>query len=51
MVSWFLMPLNPITPRKLMDVTKLNKLGWKATIDLEKGIRKVYEEIKNTNWN
>jgi len=39
------------TPRKLMDVTKLNKLGWKAAISLEEGIRKVYEEIKDTNWN
>ena len=39
------------TPRKLMDVSKLNKLGWKASIGLEEGIKKVYEEIKNTNWN
>ncbi|MBS1640460.1 MAG: GDP-L-fucose synthase [Bacteroidetes bacterium] len=39
------------TPRKLMDVSKLNNLGWKATISLEEGIKKVFEEIKNTNWN
>ena len=39
------------TPRKLMDVSKLNNLGWKATINLEEGIKKVFEEIKNTNWN
>ena len=32
------------TPRKLMDVTKLHSLGWKAKIGLEEGIRKVYEE-------
>jgi len=38
------------TPRKLMDVSKLNKLGWTANISLEKGIKKVYEEIKNNNW-
>ncbi|MFB6457659.1 GDP-L-fucose synthase family protein [Chitinophaga sp. Hz27] len=38
------------TPRKLMDVTKLNSYGWKATIGLEEGIRKVYEEVKNNNW-
>ena len=38
------------TPRKLMDVTKLNALGWKATISLEKGVKRVYEEIKNRNW-
>lgn len=38
------------TPRKLLDVTKLKKLGWQATISLENGIKMVYEEIKNTNW-
>ncbi|MBO9153280.1 GDP-L-fucose synthase family protein [Chitinophaga sp. GCM10012297] len=32
------------TPRKLMDVSKLTALGWKAAIPLEDGIRKVYEE-------
>jgi len=35
------------TPRKLMDVSKLHSLGWKHTIDLETGIRKVYEEVKS----
>ncbi|MFV8333126.1 GDP-L-fucose synthase family protein [Flavobacterium sp. GSP14] len=39
------------TPRKLMDVSKLNGLGWKATITLEEGIQKVYEEVKNNDWN
>ncbi|MBS0028559.1 GDP-L-fucose synthase [Chitinophaga sp. 22321] len=34
------------TPRKLMDVTKLNSYGWKAGISLEEGIRKVYEQVK-----
>jgi GDP-L-fucose synthase len=33
------------TPRKLMDVTKLNSLGWKAGITLEQGIRKVYQQF------
>jgi GDP-L-fucose synthase len=33
------------TPRKLMDVTKLNGLGWKASISLEKGLRMVYAEF------
>lgn len=32
------------TPRKLMDVSKLNSLGWKAGIGLKEGIRKVYQE-------
>ena len=39
------------TPRKLMDVSKLNSLGWKAKITLEDGIRKVFEEIKDNDWN
>ena len=32
------------TMRKLTDVSKLNKLGWKHTIELEEGIKKLY------NW-
>ncbi|MEI6409364.1 MAG: GDP-L-fucose synthase [Bacteroidota bacterium] len=35
------------TPRKLMDVTKLHSLGWQAKIELESGIRSVYEDVKN----
>jgi GDP-L-fucose synthase len=31
------------TPRKLMDVSKLNALGWKATIALKEGIENVYQ--------
>ncbi|MFB9077356.1 GDP-L-fucose synthase family protein [Flavobacterium procerum] len=38
------------TPRKLMDVSKLNSFGWKAKTSLEEGIQKVYDEIKDTNW-
>lgn len=38
------------TPQKLLDVTKLKRLGWQATIPLEKGIKMVYEEVKNNNW-
>ena len=38
------------TPRKLMDVSKLNGLGWKAKITLENGIQKVFEEIKDNDW-
>ena len=34
------------TPRKLMDVSKLNGLGWKAAIPLEEGLRRVYAEYK-----
>lgn len=38
------------TPRKLMDVSKLTALGWKAQISLEEGIQRVYEEIKDRDW-
>jgi GDP-L-fucose synthase len=38
------------TPRKLLDVFKLNHLGWKAKIGLEEGIGRVYNEIKDCNW-
>ena len=38
------------TPRKLMDVSKLAALGWKAQISLEEGIQRVYEEIKDKDW-
>jgi GDP-L-fucose synthase len=31
------------TPRKLLDVSKLNNLGWKYSIELEEGVKKVYE--------
>ena len=34
------------TPRKLMDTTKINTMGWKHRIGLEEGIRSVYEEVK-----
>lgn len=33
------------TPRKLMDVGFINGLGWKHTIDLDKGIRMVMDEL------
>jgi len=31
------------TPRKLMDVSKMNNAGWKAEISLEKGIQRTYQ--------
>lgn len=37
------------TPRKLMDVSRLHKLGWKHHIDLEMGIKSVYQEM-SAQW-
>jgi GDP-L-fucose synthase len=34
------------TPQKLLDVSKLNELGWKEKIELKDGIEKTY-----TNFN
>jgi GDP-L-fucose synthase len=31
------------TPRKLLDVTKLNNLGWRSTIPLRDGIARTYD--------
>jgi nucleoside-diphosphate-sugar epimerase len=31
------------TPRKLMDVTRLTRMGWTATTGLDEGIRQTYE--------
>lgn len=38
------------TPRKLLDVSKINQLGWKYKTSLEEGIKRTYEEylgVKN----
>ncbi len=34
------------TPRKLMDVSRLNRLGWKAEVGLEEGLIKTYNWFK-----
>jgi GDP-L-fucose synthase len=34
------------TPRKLLDVSRLNDLGWEAQISLEEGIKDTYEWFK-----
>lgn len=34
-------------PRKLLDVSKATKLGWKYNIELEDGIRLAYEDFLN----
>ena len=35
------------TPRKLMDVSKLERLGWKASIPLKDGLEQTYEWFLN----
>lgn len=34
------------TPRKLLDVSRINALGWKATTALPDGIRKTYAAVR-----
>lgn len=38
------------TPRKLMNVSKLNAMGWKAKINLRDGITNVYQGIEHNDW-
>ena len=39
------------TMRKLMDVSKLNELGWKYKIELKTGVEQVYEAFKTkSGW-
>jgi len=35
------------TPRKLLDVSRINKLGWKAGIPLEEGVQETYQWFLN----
>ena len=34
------------TPRKLLDVSKINSLGWRAGTPLGEGIRKTYDSVR-----
>jgi len=34
-------------PRKLLDVSRLRKLGWHAEIGLEAGLKNAYESYLN----
>ncbi len=33
------------TPKKLLDVSRINKLGWKANIDLDEGIQRTIKNL------
>jgi GDP-L-fucose synthase len=35
------------TPRKLMDNSKINNMGWSPKISLKKGVSMVYDDVKN----
>jgi GDP-L-fucose synthase len=37
------------TPRKLMDVSKLTQLGWKYSINLKEGLKRVYNDYQISN--
>lgn len=37
------------TPRKLLDVSKLEKLGWKYKTELEDGVKLAYEDFLNND--
>jgi GDP-L-fucose synthase len=34
------------TPRKLLDISKIESLGWKPTIPLREGVARTYEWFK-----
>ncbi|MCB9361069.1 MAG: GDP-L-fucose synthase [Flavobacteriales bacterium] len=38
------------TPRKLMDVSKLTNLGWKAKISLKEGVEMVFDDVKEMEF-
>jgi len=38
------------TPRKLLDVSRVQDLGWRHAIGLEDGIRQVYQNADTSGW-
>ena len=36
------------TPQKLLDVQRINAMGWRAKIELKEGIEKAYQEYLTT---
>ena len=39
------------TPRKKLDVCKINQLGWKSKITIEEGIDNAIEDFKDNHLN
>jgi GDP-L-fucose synthase len=37
------------TPRKVMDVSRINNLGWKAKTSLKDGLKVVYDWYRQTH--
>ena len=38
------------TPRKLLDVARINQLGWRAWTSLREGLEKTYSWFLNSQW-
>lgn len=38
------------TPRKLLDVSKLESVGWKSKISLKEGIQLIFDEMKDSKF-
>ena len=36
------------TPKKLMNISLLNELGWKASTSLKDGLKSAYKEFQNS---
>ncbi len=39
------------TPRKRLDVTRINQLGWKAKINLDQGVKETIDNLRNFDFN
>ena len=39
------------TPRKWMDSSRLNRLGWQAKVDLQNGLKSAYDDFLKTSAN
>ena len=35
------------TPRKLLDISKINDLGWSSKIEITEGLKNTYTDFKN----